>query len=74
MTFDVLPADVEREIARFHPLRSQITGNTIELSVKTEEVGAIEIVGELAKRGRVLHVEIRGASLEDIFVELTQKA
>jgi ABC-2 type transport system ATP-binding protein len=74
MTFESLPADMEQEIARLHPLRSQITGQTIELAVKTEEAGAIEIVGDLAKKGRVLHVEIRGASLEDIFVEVTQEA
>ena len=27
----------------------------------------------LAARGRVLRIEINGASLEDIFIELTQK-
>jgi ABC-2 type transport system ATP-binding protein len=74
VTFDALPADIAAEIAKLQPIRSQVSGNTIELSVKTEEAGAIEIVGELAKKGRVLHVEIRGASLEDIFVELTAKA
>jgi ABC-type multidrug transport system ATPase subunit len=74
VTFDALPIGIEAEVLRLHPLRSQISGNTIELAVKTEEAGALEIVGELAKKGRVLHVEIRGASLEDIFVELTQKA
>jgi ABC-2 type transport system ATP-binding protein len=74
MTFEALPADMEAEVARLRPLRSQISGHTIELTVKTEEAGALEIVSALAKKGRVLHVEIRGASLEDIFVELTQKA
>jgi ABC-2 type transport system ATP-binding protein len=74
MTFDALPLDIESNVARLRPIRSHVSGNTIELSVKTEEAGAIEIVGELAKKGRVLHVEIRGASLEDIFVELTAKA
>jgi ABC-2 type transport system ATP-binding protein len=73
VTFDALPADIGAEVARLRPLRSQVSGNTIELAVKTEEAGALEIVGGLAKKGRVLHVEIRGASLEDIFVELTQK-
>jgi ABC-2 type transport system ATP-binding protein len=73
MTFDALPAEIEAEVARLQPIRSQVSGSTIELSVKTEEAGAIEIVRELARKGRVLHVEIRGASLEDIFVELTAK-
>ncbi|HEX5421968.1 MAG TPA: ABC transporter ATP-binding protein [Candidatus Acidoferrales bacterium] len=71
LTFDVLPARIEAEIAALNPIRSHVSGNTIELSVKTEDAGAIELVGRLAKLGRVLHVEIRGASLEDIFVELT---
>jgi ABC-2 type transport system ATP-binding protein len=74
MTFDALPSDIEVDIARLQPIRSQVSGNTIELSLKTEEAGAIEIAGNLAKKGRVLHVEIRGASLEDIFVELTANA
>lgn len=71
VTFDSLPARIDDEIAALNPIRSHVTGNTIELSVKTEETGAIEMVGKLARLGRVLHVEIRGASLEDIFVELT---
>lgn len=73
VTFDVLPSGVEHEIALLRPLRSQISGNTVELAMKAEEGEALEIVGALAKKGRALHVEIRGASLEDIFVELTQK-
>lgn len=73
VTFDALPPGIEGDIALLHPLRWQITGNTIEVALKAEEGEALEIVGALAKKGRVLHVEIRGASLEDIFVELTQK-
>lgn len=74
VTFDTLPGDIESRIGEFRPIRSDVSGNTVELSVKTEEAGAIDIVGQLAKLGRVLHVEIRGASLEDIFVELTANA
>lgn len=73
VTFDAMPPAIETDIGLLHPLRSQISGNTIELALKAEEGEALEIVGALAKKGRVLHVEIRGASLEDIFVELTQK-
>ena len=42
--------------------------------MKAQEAEALELVAALAKKGRVLRVEIGGASLEDIFVELTQKA
>jgi ABC-2 type transport system ATP-binding protein len=73
ITFDVLPPGIEAEIAALAPLRQQINGNTIELTLKSEEAQALDIVAALAKRGRVLRLEISGASLEDVFVELTQK-
>src|SRR5579864_8937325 len=74
ITFESLPAGIEREIAALHPIRSQINGNTLEFCMKAQEAEALEVVAALAKKGRVLRVEIGGASLEDIFVELTQKA
>lgn len=74
ITFESLPAGIENQIAALHPVRSQINGNTLEFCVKAQEAEALEIVAALAKKGRVLRVEIGGASLEDIFVELTQKA
>ena len=74
ITFESLPAGIEHEIAAQHPVRSRINGNTLEFCVKAREAEALEIVAALAKKGRVLRVEIGGASLEDIFVELTQKA
>jgi len=74
MTFDRIPAGIEEEIARFQPVRSHVAGATIELTLKAEEGRALEIASQLAKRGHVLRVEIHGASLEDIFVELTQSA
>ncbi|MGH9703102.1 MAG: ABC transporter ATP-binding protein [Candidatus Acidiferrales bacterium] len=73
ITFDSLPVSLEAEVARLAPLRSNIRQNTLELALKSEEGRVIEIVGELAKKGKVLHVEIGGASLEDVFVELTQE-
>ena len=74
ITFESLPAGIKDEIAALLPVRSQINGNTLEFCVKAQEAEALEIVAALAKKGRVLRVEIGGASLEDIFVELTQKA
>ena len=74
ITFESLPAGIERDIAALHPIRSHMNGNTLEFCVKAQEAEALELVAALAKKGRVLRVEIGGASLEDIFVELTQKA
>jgi len=74
ITFESLPVGIEGQIAALRPVRSQINGNTLEFCVKAQEAEALDIVAGLAKKGHVLRVEISGASLEDIFVELTQKA
>jgi len=72
MTFDRLPPDIEEELAARRPIRSSITHNTVEVTLKEDEGGILAVVGALARRGRVLRLEIGGASLEDIFVELTK--
>ena len=74
LTFAELPAGIAEDIAALGPLRSHVDGNTVEVSLKVEEADVLGIVHGLSKRGRVLRVEVSGASLEDIFVELTQQA
>jgi ABC-2 type transport system ATP-binding protein len=71
MTFDHLPERIQEEIAALAPIRTTIEANTIDVTLKTAEGHAMEIVTGLARNRRVLRVEVRGASLEDIFVELT---
>jgi ABC-type uncharacterized transport system ATPase subunit len=73
LTFAELPQAIAEEVARLNPLRSHIDGNSIEISLKVEEASVLDIVSELSKKGRVLRVEVSGASLEDIFVELTKE-
>ena len=51
----------------------KINQNTIEVAFKAGEGQVLEWVSALARGRRVLRVEVSGASLEDIFVELTQR-
>jgi ABC-2 type transport system ATP-binding protein len=73
LTFDKLPETIAADVARLAPLRSHIDDNSIEVALKAEEENILDIVSELSKKGRVLRVEVSGASLEDIFVELTKE-
>ncbi len=73
MTFAGIPPSLEEEVVRLQPLRHGIHQNTLELALKVEEPRLLEIVNRLATKGKVLRLEIGGASLEDIFIELTQK-
>jgi ABC-2 type transport system ATP-binding protein len=71
MTFDQPPSGIEAELAALSPLRVSLEEDTLEFSFKAEEGRVLDIVTQLARGRRVLHAEMRGASLEDIFVELT---
>ncbi len=73
LTFDKLPETIASDVARLAPLRSHIDDNSIEIALKAEEENILDIVSGLSKKGRVLRVEVSGASLEDIFVELTKE-
>jgi ABC-type multidrug transport system ATPase subunit len=73
MTFDQLPAGIEQELARLQPVRVHIEENTVELALKADEAEVLARVSALARLGHVLKVEVSGASLEDIFIELMKE-
>ncbi|MCU1316580.1 MAG: hypothetical protein JWN63_1902 [Candidatus Acidoferrum typicum] len=73
LAFDRLPDTIQAEIAALTPIRFIVEGNTIELTLKIEEHRVMDVVSALSRNRHVLRVEVRGASLEDIFVELTTR-
>jgi ABC-type multidrug transport system ATPase subunit len=73
LTYDRLPHEIVAELEARSPLRLHTTGNTIELALRESEEQVLGLVGDLLKRGRVLRVEVGGASLEDIFVDLMER-
>jgi ABC-2 type transport system ATP-binding protein len=73
LSFDRVPEELASIVDPYQPAAFTVTHNTVQLRLKDDESRVLELVALLAKHGRVLRVEINGASLEDIFVELTQK-
>jgi ABC-type multidrug transport system ATPase subunit len=73
VTFDRMPEDLDAVLAAYQPLRVRRSHNTLHVTLKEEERRVLELVTALAMRARVLRLEINGATLEDIFIELTQK-
>jgi ABC-2 type transport system ATP-binding protein len=73
ITFDELPAGIEAELAARDPLRLRVSHNTIEVALREDEIRVLELAVDLARRGRARRVEVGGASLEDIFVDLTER-
>jgi ABC-2 type transport system ATP-binding protein len=74
MTFEVLPQGLEAELAALTPLRLTLTTTSVQFAMKDTGQRVLALVSELASRGRVRQVEIGGASLEDVFLDLTGKA
>jgi ABC-2 type transport system ATP-binding protein len=73
LTFDRVPDDLAAVVEPYHPLRMQVTQNTVHVTLKDDEARVLTLATALAARARVLRIEINGASLEDVFVELTQQ-
>jgi ABC-2 type transport system ATP-binding protein len=73
LSYEQLPEGVVRELEARSPLRLVVSGHTIEVALRESEEQVLALVSDLRRRGRVLRVEVGGASLEDIFVELMQE-
>jgi ABC-2 type transport system ATP-binding protein len=74
LTFETVPGDIEALVAPYAPLAVIVSGRTVQIRVKVDGARVLELTEMLAQRGRVLGVEVNGASLEDVFVDLTQRA
>ncbi|MBZ5544936.1 MAG: ABC transporter ATP-binding protein [Acidobacteriia bacterium] len=73
LTFETIPPGLGGELEALKPQRLQIDHGTVEMTLKAQEREVLETIAGLAARARLLHVEVSGASLEDIFVELTKE-
>jgi ABC-2 type transport system ATP-binding protein len=73
LTFERVPEALAALLAGYSVDGFKTVHNTVQLRLREDEARVLELVAALARQGRILRVEIAGASLEDIFVELTQQ-
>jgi ABC-2 type transport system ATP-binding protein len=72
LTFEKLSPEIQAALQALDPQKLTADHNTVEMTLKAEESRILETIAALAGEARLLHVEISGASLEDIFVDLTR--
>jgi ABC-type multidrug transport system ATPase subunit len=68
VTFDEIPAALLEFLGRDEVIRLDQRGLTLELCVRAEEAKVLDMLGEVARRWEIVHFEVAGASLEDVFV------
>ena len=73
ITFDRVPDDLRATVAGYDAERVTVLHNTVQLQLRGDEPRVLELVAALGHQARIQHVEIAGASLEDVFVQLTQR-
>ncbi len=69
--------EVTEELLAFfrcrQPARLEQQGNTLLLGIEGTETEVLELLAEASRRWTMLHFEVSGASLEDVFVEVLRK-
>jgi ABC-2 type transport system ATP-binding protein len=73
LTFDEIPPELIEFFARDEVMRCERAGSTVELSVRAGESKILELIGEAARRWPLVHFEVTGASLEDVFVDILSR-
>lgn len=70
ITFSAVTEDTLADLRRFPVRRMVVQGTTVDLVVYGKEASALDILQALSPRHAILHFEVSGASLEDVFLEL----
>jgi len=73
ITFDILSDALVEEIRQLPLLTFKRKHNTVELSVRSTDVSAVEIITRLSASNTIIHFEVTSATLEDVFLELLAK-
>jgi ABC-2 type transport system ATP-binding protein len=73
ITFDRVPEALATIVAAYNAERVAIQHTTVQLHLRGGEPRVLELVSELGRHARIQQLEITGASLEDVFVQLTQQ-
>jgi ABC-2 type transport system ATP-binding protein len=73
LSFSNVPAALLEFLRRDEIIRSEQQGDTVRLCVRAAEAKVLELLAEIARRWPVVHFEVTGASLEDVFVGILSK-
>jgi ABC-2 type transport system ATP-binding protein len=70
VTFDALTSSVDDLLGRLPVLTLRRKGTTVELSLRSRDISAVDAITQMSAAGTILHFEVTSATLEDVFLEL----
>jgi ABC-2 type transport system ATP-binding protein len=73
LTFDEIPPELRAFLEREEVIRCEQVGSALELSVRAGEGKVLELLGDVTRRWPIVHFEVTGASLEDVFVGILSR-
>lgn len=73
LEFGRVTRSLERWLKGLSPLRLEIKGDSVEMTI-SKDVHLVALLARIHKEYRVRSFEVAGASLEDVFVELLDRA
>lgn len=73
LAFEHVPSALASIVAPYAPEHMSVSHNIVQLRLRNDEARVLELVAALASLGRISRVEIGGPTLEDVFVDLTQR-
>jgi ABC-2 type transport system ATP-binding protein len=74
IVFETLPPSLLDDLRKLSLVRFSTSNTTVEATVRSGDLSALEELLHLARREQVLHLEVRSATLEDVFLELLGRA
>lgn len=70
ITFEPLDDAVLADLRRLPTLKLTVKGSTADLTIRGEELSALDLLRDLSSRHTISRFEVSGATLEDVFLEL----
>ena len=73
VSFESVGEPLLERLRQAGPARMEVRRNTVEMTLRSTEADVLALLTALAERWPILHFEVSGASLEDIFLEILSR-
>jgi ABC-2 type transport system ATP-binding protein len=70
LTFESLTEEMVRKLQQLPLLRFARSDNSVEMSVRVEDLFDLDLIAQLARSDQITHIEVNSSTLEDAFFQL----